>query len=417
MRSRGGLKRARAGYVTNTAQPLIPRSGSARYEPLLVLEQQRNLGEVSFPAGRAVGGVGLGNVRDLFVDLLRTERVFLGLFLTALLVASVTYDVPYLAMWFGVAVAGYSAVANDSIQTIGTFIASNRQQKWWVLWLFIGGIWLATVAYSWFAYDGDVTYQRLAAKGFEQAPQSFSFLQVTAPLFLLVLTRMRMPVSTTFLLLSSFATGAASIGQVATKSVAGYGVAFVVSAVVWLAGSKAMDRWFTGTPHRSWRAFQWISSGLLWSVWIRQDAANIAVFLPRSLGLWEFAVFAGIVFLGLGFLFKLGGERVQEVVDEKSGVADVRAATIIDLVYGLILYVFEVYSNVPMSTTWVFIGLLGGREIAMAIRRSSDLTIDGAAKLLGKDLLFAGMGLVISLGIAYAVNLEFQRQVLQMLPF
>lgn len=386
----------------------------ATYSPRPVSSNDlRGEGEESPHQGSA-GGFGLANLREFFLDLIRTERVFLGLLTAGFLVATLTYDVPFVAMWVGFTVAGYSAVANDSIQTIGTFIASNRQQKWWVLWLFIGGIWLATVGYSWVNYDGDVTYQRLAAKGFEDTPESFSFLQVAAPLFLLVLTRMRMPVSTTFLLLSSFAAGAASIAKVAVKSLAGYGVAFTVAIVVWLAASRAMDRWFTGEPHRLWRPFQWVTSGLLWSVWIQQDAANIAVYLPRSMAAWEFAVFAGVVFVGLGLLFKIGGERVQEIVDEKSGVVDVRAATVIDLVYAVILYVFKIYSNVPMSTTWVFIGLLGGREIAMAIRNSSELSVKDAGKLLAKDIAFAGIGLIVSLALAYAVNEDFRRQVLEM---
>ena len=45
------------------------------------------------------------------------------------------------------------AVANDSIQTLGTFIASNQDKKWWVLWLFIGGVFLATHSYSWLFSD------------------------------------------------------------------------------------------------------------------------------------------------------------------------------------------------------------------------------------------------------------------------
>lgn len=100
-------------------------------------------------------------------------------------------------MWIGFALAGYSAIANDSIQTIGTFIASNGHRKWWHLWLYIGLIFVATVTVSWVVYDGDVTYARLSTKGFEQAPESFAFLQIAAPIFLLIITRMRMPVSTT----------------------------------------------------------------------------------------------------------------------------------------------------------------------------------------------------------------------------
>ncbi|MEQ9082073.1 MAG: hypothetical protein RLP09_49875 [Sandaracinaceae bacterium] len=365
------------------------------------------------PSGAQEGpsGFGLANLYDFFVDIVVKERVFLTLLGVGFLTAALTYDIPWIAMWVGFAVAGYSAVANDSIQTIGTFIASNREQKWWHLWLFIGGIWLATIGYSWWAYDGDVTYGRLAAKGFEASPTSFSFLQVAAPLFLLILTRLRMPVSTTFLLLSSFAAGAGSVASVATKSLAGYGVAFLLAFAIWMALSAVMDRHFVGKPAAFWRPFQWLTSGLLWSVWIQQDAANIAVYLPRSLNVVQVLAFGGVVFVGLGFLFKMGGERVQEIVDEKSNVVDVRAATVIDLVYTVILYVFKIWSNVPMSTTWVFIGLLAGRELAMSLRKSSELTLKQAAKLMGRDVLFAGIGLAVSLGLAFAVNVEFRNAV------
>jgi hypothetical protein len=37
-----------------------------------------------------------------------------------------------------------------------------------------------------------------------------------------------------------------------------------------------MAKWFTGTPHPAWTAVQWVTSGLLWSIWLIQDAANIA---------------------------------------------------------------------------------------------------------------------------------------------
>jgi len=352
---------------------------------------------------------GLSRVSSLFVDIGVRERPFLILLLFMFFVAGVSYDKPALAAWVGFAFAGYSAVANDSIQTIGTFIASNRNQRWWVLWLFIGGIFLLTVGYSWAAFDGDVSYRRLMSKGFDQSPTSFSFLQIAAPLFLMVLTRLRMPVSTTFLLLSSFATSTNGVAQVLTKSLAGYGVAFVSSIVLYAAIAHPMQRWTQSIPHPGWRIGQWITSGLLWSVWLMQDAANIAVYLPRSLSVIEFAAFSIVIFLGLGILFWMGGERVQEVVDEKSHVVDVRAATVIDLVYAVILYYFQFINNIPMSTTWVFIGLLGGRELAMAWRGTSTRTWQQAVGLLTRDLVYVSIGLLISLIIAFTVNEEFRR--------
>ena len=57
-----------------------------------------------------------------------------------------------------------------------------------------------------------------------------------------------------------------------------------------------------------------------------------------------------------------------------------------------------------MSTTWVFIGLLGGRELGMALRRSGEHSISKTFKLIFKDFSFAMIGLIISIAIAIAVN-------------
>ena len=341
-----------------------------------------------------------------FIGLIREERMFLVMIGLFFLVAGITYETPHIAMWVGFLFAGYSAIANDSIQTIGTFLASNAHRKWWVLWIFIGGIFLATVTYSWVVYDGDVSYQRLAAKGFSEAPTQFSFLQVAAPLFLLILTRLRMPVSTTFLLLSCFSTNLAGIQGVLFKSLSGYFVAFGVAIVVWMAVSRLKHIIFKDKPNPVWVPIQWVTSGMLWAVWLMQDAANIAVYLPRSLSFNAFAMFAGSIFLGLGVLLYLRGDKIQQIVSEKSFITDVRSATIVDFVYAIILYYFKIKSNVPMSTTWVFIGLLAGREIAMSFMDSQDKgkPLSHSLKLLGKDAGYALIGLAVSIVLAVAIN-------------
>jgi uncharacterized protein YacL len=55
-----------------------------------------------------------------------------------------------------------------------------------------------------------------------------------------------------------------------------------------------------------------------------------------------------------------------------------------------------------MSTTWVFLGLLAGRELAIKISEKKPLA--KTWKLIGKDLLFAFIGLIVSLIIAIMVN-------------
>ena len=141
-----------------------------------------------------------------------------------------------------------------------------------------------------------------------------------------------------------------------------------------------------------------------------QDMANIAVVLPRSLNLDQFVLVASTVFFGLGLLFYLKGDRIQEIVTEKSDIIDVRAATVVDFIYACLLYYLKIISSIPISTTWVFIGLLGGREIAINFRK-----IDGdkirAIKLLVKDTMYAFIGLLVSVILAISINENMRNQI------
>lgn len=350
--------------------------------------------------------------RNALLRLARTERQFLILLGLAFFAAGAAFPFPDVARWVGFALAAYSAVANDSIQTVGVFIASNKRRPWWLLWLFIGGVFFVTALYGWVAYGGDVSYGRLASKGFAEAPAEFSFLQVAAPVFLLLITRLRMPVSTTFLLLSCFATTPEGIWDVLEKSLWGYVVAFATAVVAWLAVGRLMKRVEARPMHPVWYPLQWLATGTLWATWIMQDAANLAVYLPRQLSGAEFAAFSGTVVLGLGVLFFLRGDRIQRVVDEKSSVEDIRSATVIDFVYAIILFGFKEISTIPMSTTWVFIGLLAGRELILSLRGVGDRPLREGLRLAGRDVAYCTAGLAISVVLAFAANPAFRAGVL-----
>lgn len=352
-------------------------------------------------------------------DFTKKESPFLIIICVLVSLAGLLTPYTYPAMWFGFVLAAYSAIANDSIQTIGTFISSNHAKKWYWLWAFMGSIWLVTVFYSWYTYDGDVTYQRLSVPGLDKAPESFVFLQLAAPIVLLILTRMRMPVSTTFLLLNVFTYKAGTIVEVMFKSFVGYLLAFVLAMIVWFVLERFVKNYLKGKADPYWIYLQWITSGVLWSVWIMQDAANIAVFLPRQLSPIEFSAYAGFVFLGLGFLFYMKGDKIQSIINEKTDVTDVRAATIVDLVYAVILFYFKMYNNVPMSTTWVFIGLLAGREVAIALGKKADVKkrrawVIRAFNLGKKDVVKATIGLVVSLILAFVINKGVRDEILDL---
>ncbi len=65
-------------------------------------------------------------------------------------------------------------------------------------------------------------------------------------------------------------------------------------------------------------------------------------------------------------------------------------------------------NNVPMSTTWVFIGMLGGRELAISLSKQDIQRRQEkcwkSLRTIRKDLRHAGIGLAISMVLAVVVN-------------
>jgi len=352
-----------------------------------------------------------------FIELIKEERLFLIIVGVCFFAAGYSFEYAKIAMWLGFMFAAYSAVANDSIQTIGTFLSSNSDKKWYTLWLYIGGIFLVTVTYSWFTYSGDVSYQRLTTDALAQAPTNFTFLQIAAPIFLLIITRLRMPVSTTFLILSCFSADLTGIIDMLGKSMLGYVTAFTVGIIVWVLVSRWISSHFVGEAKPYWSVIQWITSGCLWSVWVMQDIANVAVYLPRSLSVHQFLGFAGFIFAGLGILFYLRGDKIQEIVTEKSHTTDVRSATIIDFIYAILLFFFKELSNIPMSTTWVFIGLLAGRELAMSLMDQDGFgkPFKKSFKLIRRDINYAAIGLLVSIILAVSINPDINTEIMELI--
>lgn len=226
------------------------------------------------------------------------------------------------------------------------------------------------------------------------------------PIALLFLTRFGYPVSTSFLILITFQP--AVFGSMMTKSFLGYLVAFGSALLVYTTVMRLTEKRWRDDGERGikpiWVVFQWLSTGVLWSMWLIQDMANIFVYLPRRLevGWLVFALVWMVVIQGIIY-FSHGG-KIQQVVQSKSNTHDVRSATIVDLIYGIVLYIFKIQSNVPMSTTWVFLGLLAGRELAFAFSRA-DHNFRTATLLMGRDLYKAAVGLGVSVVLALVINL------------
>lgn len=307
-------------------------------------------------------------------------------------------------MYLGFILAAYSVVGNDTIQTLGTFLSSNSKKRWWVLWLFAGSILSATLIYGYITHGGDVSYGRLEKY---PLPDPFAWYYLLPPLILMLLTRTGIPVSTSFLILTFF--NEKNLYSMVTKSLMGYVVAFGAALVLYLLISRALEKKFLESPIKKkerqiWTALQWISTGFLWSQWLIQDFANIYVYLPRDLEVWQLVASLAIILGMLAYIIASKGGSIQNIVRSKTNTVDLRSATIIDFTYGLVLYYFKELNNVPMSTTWVFIGILAGREIAISYMLRRDEGRKNMLKGLGSDLLKVFFGLVVSIALVFLVK-------------
>ena len=266
----------------------------------------------------------------------------------------------------GFALAGWSVISNDSVQTLGTFIASKQKWfKWYTLASAASTAMIVTVTFGWWVHDGDISYGRLTRIPF----QEIQWYHAVAPGILLLLTRIGIPVSTTFLVLSVFASTIV-LERMLVKSIVGYGIAAVVAYICWIAISKYINEKFDEITVQwkisFWRNAVWVTSAFLWATWLMHDVANIAVYLPRQLDISLLAIVLIYFSILLFYIFYIHGGPIQKIVLSKTGTRYARSATIINTIYALVLYYFIELNDIPMSTTWVFVGLLCGRELAIS---------------------------------------------------
>lgn len=306
-------------------------------------------------------------------------------------------------MVLGFALSLFSCVSNDVIQTLGTFLSSNRDKSPLVIWLFAGSVLVITFALGWWMNDGDMSFGRLDRIPFAE---HFYWWHVLPPAILILMTRKGMPVSTTFLILSVFSSSTV-ISLMLAKSFMGYILAFLVSVILYFIIARPLEKRFLYTRDKKvskwWHVAKWSATAFLWSQWLMQDAANLYVYLPRKLTLSQMIITLCMFLLFLGWVaYKRGGE-IQNIVKLKTNTQDIRSATIIDLVYAFILLYFQNVNNVPMSTTWVFIGLLAGREIAMYNRIRFE-TQKKVYKHVAKDFTKTLLGLIVSIVVVTFIN-------------
>ena len=309
-----------------------------------------------------------------------------------------------LCLIVGYFLAAYSVVANDGLQIWGPFLNATNPQKWYWQFVFMSIVlWIVALG-GWYYNSGDLAWGRLEIiPTAENATIFHAVFFVAAPALLVFLTWKKIPVSTTFLVLSVFsAANSSAIEKMITKSVMGYIIAAGFAYIIWHAMRYVFDE-FQPIPKDSrkfWTVAQWVSTGFLWSTWLMHDLANIAVFLPRnpSLSLSIGALSVMTLFLGI-IVYKRGG-GIQEIVHTKTGMRCIRRTTLVNIFYAFVLIFFKELNNVPMSTTWVFMGLIAGRELAVRQTHPNEVDTTMVFPMVIKDLFKTALGLGLSVMLA-----------------
>ena len=309
----------------------------------------------------------------------------------------------YLTIWstIGFLFAAYAVIANDSVQTLGTWMASNNERfNYKTLWAFASAVLIATLWYGWSVNGGDISYGRLNKIPWEEV----QWYHAAAPGILVLLTRLGVPVSTSFLVLSAFASTFV-LEKMLMKSIMGYGIAAAFAYGVWFFVSRWLDEAAEVEERNKnlWRVAQWFATGGLWWTWLSHDMANIAVFLPRVVPVDLMIMISFVFVIGLFFMFKERGGKIQQIVLEKHNTRYVRSATLIDLFYWMCLFFFKELNDIPMSTTWVFVGMLAGRELAIA-QFTGKQKFKSVFPLVGRDFMKMMIGLGASVALVLMIH-------------
>ncbi|MFM7266630.1 MAG: hypothetical protein ACKOZW_13775 [Cyanobium sp.] len=311
----------------------------------------------------------------------------------------------------GFLLAGAAVIGNDALQTLGPFLAANRGRMPRPLQaLFLSVLLCAVLWLGWSHSGGDPSWGRLETF---PLPERFSWVDLLPPLAVLALTRLGAPVSTTFLVLTAFRP--ANLPGLLLQSLLAYAAALLSGLLVyglvgWLLGRPGASGGIRPLPPRPWLwlALQWLATGWLWSQWLIHDLANVYVYLPRQLATPPMALSLVALCGAVGLLVASGGGPIQQRLTSKSHVDDPRAAALITALYGLILACCAAVSRRPLSTTWVFLGLLAGRELGLQLRWR-ERSAAAVAGLLAGDIARAALGLAVSVAVALLVPALRQR--------
>lgn len=349
----------------------------------------------------------LVKIKNLIKEKTFANKNYLQLFILLFLI--IIFVKNNIFQWLTVVLVIFSIMSNDSIQTIGTYLATHENEKWYKLFFLIGSMFTFVIVTSWILYKGELHFGILNKIHYEE---EFNISYFLAPLFLLLLNTNGIPSSSTFLILSLFSNGS-NIFSMLSKTIFSYVVSFTFACYVWYVVLKKFKHLVFKEHNYSnlWEAIQKITTFVLICTWLMSNLANMVVFLPRTLCIHTLCLFLFIFLYILIIILRNKGGRLQEIINKKHDAKNVKVSIITNLNYSIILIFFKYVSNIPISTTFVLLGVLAAKEV-MTTLLSDDIGFFSIKRrykeclvIILNDLRKGFLGIGISLCFIKLINI------------
>lgn len=333
---------------------------------------------------------------EKFSDLSKKKANLIYVFTIAAICACFSGKTSYFN-WFVMTMIMYNVIANNFVQTIGTFVSSSKNISKINIFLYLTVVFIVNVLFAWKSYDGRI--HRGFLEGIEYK-DAISYSVLLVPIILNLLTSFRIPISTTFLTIPLFSKSN-NLTNIISKAFSGYFVSFLISFVIWnLIYEKFKKHLKSNNNDKFWKVVQYISIGVLWYSWLSTCMSSFLVFLPRKFNIRHLILFLFIGILLLIVIMKDGIGNMEEIVEEKSDVKNLRSSVIFNITYSILLLVFKFNDRINVTTTWLFLGLLDGRELSITNSKATAMSgnsYKACLKKIFKDLYLGIIGILVSL--------------------
>lgn len=330
------------------------------------------------------------NLKNLFQDKF-------NLLLLLIFILGNVINFGYFFNWFMLTITCYTLIANNYIQSIGTFLINNKN-KFKSNLIFITLSFTITTLISWIIFDGNIDYNLLSNIEYKK---NLGIVIIFIPMLLNIFTKYGIPVSATFLVIPLFSDNN-TLNTMLTKTVTSYFLAFIVSFFIWNFIKKHFSQIMKmdNKENTFWNITEYITTSLVWIAWNMLNICVFVVFVDRKFNFFELVAVNIIVLVVLYIILKGDNTKIEEIINEKNETENKKSIAIFNLLFALILIFIEFFSNVPLTTTWVFLGLLAGKELSESFTNNnifSNTKIKKSLIKIIKDLHKAMVGIIFSL--------------------